>query len=149
MREEHDQEKSVNLRQVFLRLQEQMIAGLSTNREVIQHPGTKGAATELHWLKMLNDYLPKRYQADSAVVLDSKGRISDQIDVVIYDRQYSPFLFNQDNALYIPAESVYAAFEVRQSVSAVEHCLCRGKSGFGPSIEADQRSDYPCWRKDR
>jgi hypothetical protein len=70
---------------VFLHLQEQMTARLSTSREVIQHPGTKGAATELHWLNMLNDYLPKRYCTDSAFVVDCEGRLSDQIDIVLYD----------------------------------------------------------------
>lgn len=102
---EEKKSKSVNLHTVFLGLQDQMIASLSTNREVIKHAGTKGEATELHWLDMLNNYLPKRYRADKAFVLDCEGHLSDQIDVVVYDRQYSPFLFNQDNAIFIPAES--------------------------------------------
>jgi uncharacterized protein DUF6602 len=110
--------KKIDLRRIFIGLQEQMISTLSTNREVIQHPGTKGEAGELQWLGMLNDYLPKRYCADKAFVLDCDGNISDQIDVVIYDRQYSPFLFNQDNAKYIPAESVYAVFEAKQELTA-------------------------------
>ena len=94
------------------------IAALATNREVIVHAPTKGAATELHWLEMLNEYLPKRYCADSAFMVDCEGKISQQIDVVIYDRQYSPFLFSQDGAKFIPAESVYAVFEVRQELNA-------------------------------
>jgi hypothetical protein len=107
----------ISLRGLFLGLQQQMIASLSTNREVILHPGAKGDASELHWLKMLNDYLPERYRADKAFVIDCKGSLSEQIDVVIYDRHYSPFLFNQDGAKYIPAESVYAVFEVKQEIS--------------------------------
>lgn len=110
--------KKVDLRDIFLGLQDQMVARLSTNREVIPHSGTKGDATELHWLEVLTDYLPKRYCADKAFVLDCEGRLSEQMDVVIYDRQYSPFLFNQDNAKYVPAESVYAAFEVKQKLNA-------------------------------
>jgi hypothetical protein len=65
---------------------------------------------------MLNNYLPERYFVDNAFVLDCEGKLSDQIDVVIYDRQYSPFLFNQNFVKYIPAESVYAVFEVRQEI---------------------------------
>ena len=109
---------SVNLRDIFLGLQQQMIARLSTERQVLQHPGAKGTATELHWLEMLNGYLPRRYCADKAFVLDASGHLSDEIDVVIYDRQYSPFLFNQDGAKFVPAESVYASLEVRQIISA-------------------------------
>jgi hypothetical protein len=108
----------IDLHKVFLGLQEQMITTLAANREIIQHPTAKGTATELHWLTMLRNYLPSRYATDSAFVLDCEGQISEQIDVVIYDRQYSPFLFNQDGARYIPSESVYAVFEVRQELNA-------------------------------
>jgi len=106
----------VNLHDIFLGLQEQMIAKLLANRKNILHPGTKGDATELCWLEMLNSYLPQRYRAAKAFVLDSEWQLSDQIDIVIFDRQYSPFLFNQDNALYVPAESVYAVIEVKQDI---------------------------------
>jgi len=66
---------------------------------------------------MLRDYLPKRYCAEKAFVVDSTGRLSQQIDVVIFDQQYSPFLFNQDGTLYVPAESVYAVFEVKPALT--------------------------------
>jgi hypothetical protein len=107
----------VDLKQIFMKLQNQMIAQLSTNREIITQPGTKGDASELNWIEMLNTYLPERYKVDKAFVLDSGGDLSEQIDIVIYDRQYSPFLFHQDGAIYIPAESVYAVFEVKQTIS--------------------------------
>ena len=107
----------IDLRQIFLGLQRQMIAKLSTGRRNISHPGTKGDATELGWIKMLNTYLPKRYQVDKAFVLDADGHLSEQIDIVVFDRQYSPFLFNQDGAIYIPAESVYAVIEVKQDLT--------------------------------
>jgi hypothetical protein len=107
---------TVDLHDLFLGLQQQLITKLLTNRKNIQHPGIKGDATELCWLEMLNSYLPQRYHAAKAFVIDSEGQLSDQIDIVIFDRQYSPFLFNQDNAMYVPAESVYAAIEVKQDI---------------------------------
>jgi hypothetical protein len=106
----------VELKSLFLHLQEQMIAKLTTDR-TITHPGTKGDATELCWIDMLNNYLPRRYQATKAFVLDADGNLSEQIDIVIFDRQYSPFLFNQDGAFYVPAESVYALLEVKQDLN--------------------------------
>jgi hypothetical protein len=109
---------TVDLRRIFLGLQSEMIATLSATREIVHHPGTKGTASELHWLTMLRSYLPERYVVDNALVLDCDGNLSDQIDVVIYDRQYSPFLFNQNFVKYIPAESVYAALEVRQEIDS-------------------------------
>jgi hypothetical protein len=109
--------RKVDLKKIFMGLQTQMITKLSVNREVIGHSPTKGDSSELNWLEMLREYLPKRYTVDKAFVVDSEGNISDQIDIVIYDRQYSPFLFNQDGAKYVPAECVYAVFEVKQFIN--------------------------------
>ena len=91
---------------------------LAIARKSFAHPGTKGDASELVWLEMLQDYLPQRYQAASAHIVDSHGKFSDQIDVVIFDRQYSPFIFKYQGQTIVPAESVYAAFEAKQAINA-------------------------------
>jgi len=67
---------------------------------------------------MLNAYLPRRYSAEKAHVVDSKGKFSQQIDVVIFDRQYSPFIFTFNEQKIVPAESVYAVFEAKQTINA-------------------------------
>jgi len=107
----------VDIKNLFYSLQTQMVTKLSTNRQHIQHPGIKGDSSELNWIIWLKTYLPRRYSVDKAFIIDCDGNISDQIDVVIYDQQYSPFVFNQDNAYYIPAESVYAIFEIKQEIN--------------------------------
>jgi hypothetical protein len=93
-----------------------MAARFETARGSVPHDPTKGAAAERAWLGLLNDYLPARYRADSAFVVDHRGELSEQIDVVIYDRQYSPLIFHQDDVWYVPAESVYAVFDVKQDI---------------------------------
>ena len=106
----------IDLRKLFTGLQKQMETSLNVNRELISHPGSKGDAAEQHWINFLRTYLPDRYKVDKAIVIDSTGNVSNQMDIVIYDGMYTPFIFNQDNFLYIPAESVYAVFEVKQDV---------------------------------
>lgn len=103
-------------------LQARLEGGLRGNRTAVTHPGARGEASEDDWLRVLNDHLPRRYQADRAFVIDSRGDCSDQIDIVIYDRQYSPFLYNQANQRYVPAESVYGVLEVKQDLSR-QHVL--------------------------
>lgn len=102
------------LRQAYAGLQAQLTAGLHSSRVVIDHPGSKGAGTEVNWLEMLQAHLPKRYQAESAFVIDSDGKQSEQIDILLYDRQYTPELYNAKGQRIIPAEGVYAAIEVKQ-----------------------------------
>src|SRR5213078_4537570 len=77
-------------------------------RSSFAHPGTKGDASESIWIEVLRKYLPQRYQAENAHVVDSRGVFSQQIDVVVFDRQYSPFIFNFQGQVIVPAESVYA-----------------------------------------
>lgn len=108
--------KMIDLRELFNGLQKQMLSSLNVNREFIGHPGSKGDATEQHWIEFLRTYLPDRYKVDKAIVIDSTGNVSEQMDVVIYDAIYTPFIFKQDGFMYIPAESVYAVFEVKQDV---------------------------------
>lgn len=106
-------------------LQARLEGGLRGNRAAVTHPGARGEASEEDWLRVLNDHLPRRYQADRAFVIDSRGECSDQIDIVIYDREYSPFLYNQANQRYVPAESVYGILEVKQDLTR-EHLLYAG-----------------------
>jgi len=98
-------------------LHDDIQARLENSRKVLAHPTTKGDATEGVWLELFDKYLPKRYQAMKAHVVDSNGAFSDQIDVVIIDRQYSPFIFNFQGQAVVPAESVYAVFETKQTVN--------------------------------
>ena len=73
--------------ELFNSLQNQMIAQLNTNREFILHPGSKGDSLENVWIEWLRKYLPSRYCVDKAIVIDSNGELSHQIDLVIYDQQ--------------------------------------------------------------
>lgn len=109
--------KVVDLGDVFLGLQKEMVAALCSARKNVQHPTTKGNISENSWRNLLKTYLPERYRVAQAFVVDSQGNISEQLDLVIFDRQYSPFLFYVEGACYIPAESVYAVFEIKQSAN--------------------------------
>lgn len=107
----------INIRDIFLGLQKQMKSKLSVNKKILTHPVAKGDSAEAEWMNMLTSYLPSRYRVDRAFVIDCKGNVSDQIDIVIYDRHYSPFILKQDGATYIPAESVYAVIEVKPTLN--------------------------------
>ena len=66
---------------------------------------------------MFHRYLPKAYRAAPAFIIDSTGRRSRQIDIAIFDNLYSPPLFPHEAGLHLPAESVYAVFEVKPTFS--------------------------------
>lgn len=119
-------DNSINIQYLFNGLQKQMEAQLNTNRDNILHPGTKGDSLENVWIEWLRKYMPNRYSIDKAIIIDSEGQLSDQIDLVIYDQQYTPFVFTQNGVHYIPAEGVYAIFEVKPDLEG--SCMVDGKS---------------------
>lgn len=100
----------VTLTQLFVSKQGEMAAQFNTP---LEHPVAKGDNFENAWTKFLRAYLPNRYECGKGFIVDSRNNVSDQIDVIIYDKYFSPFFLNIDSNKYIPAESVYAVFEVK------------------------------------
>jgi hypothetical protein len=126
--------------QILDGLQARLEGELRGNRAAVTHPTARGEASEEDWLRVLKDHMPRRYQADRAFVIDSQGSCSEQIDVVIYDRQYSPFLYNQSNQRYVPAEGVYAVLEVKQDLNR-EHVRYAGEKAA--SVRRLHRTSAP------
>lgn len=110
-------ENKIDMRQLFMGFQESMRSELNTIRKNVQHAPTKGNGTESIWINFLSEYLPHRYSIAKAIIVDYLGNTSDEIDVVIYDCQYTPFVYKTDGIRYIPAESVYAVFETKQEIN--------------------------------
>lgn len=113
---------------------------LEAIRATMGHPVSKGDASEGVWLELFERYLPKRYEAIKATVVDSQGTFSQQIDIVIRDKQYSPFIFNYEGQLVVPAESVYAVFEAKQSIDAEQVRYAKEKAA---SVRALHRTSLP------
>lgn len=116
MSESGKTKRKVDLNDVFSTISEPMKAILSSTSTSVIHPRTKGDASEYQWSTWLKTYLPKRYEVTSGFVIDSASSISEQQDIIIYDRQYTPYLLNRDGIIYVPAESVYAIIEVKQKL---------------------------------
>jgi len=130
----------VNMKELFLEMQQEMLMKLSLIRKHVTHAPTKGDAVELSWIEFLGTYLPNRYCVDTAFIVDNTGARSDQIDLVIYDQQYSPFVFCHAGVKYIPAESVYAIFEVKQTLNKqhIEYAAEKAES-----VRALKRTSVP------
>jgi len=102
---------------------------LSAARKLIAHSSEKGAATEEIWRMLMRKHLPARYQVDTGFIVDSNDTFSEQMDIVISDRQYSPLVFELGSRRIFPAESVYAVFEVKQTIDAELIMYARKKVG--------------------
>lgn len=102
---------------MFRSVQSQMTACLSLG-DLFEHPGACGDVAERGWIDLFNRYLPRRYRATPAFVVDADGGRSRQIDIAVYDNLYSAALFPNESGVHIPAESVYAIFEVKHTLTS-------------------------------
>ena len=118
---------SWSLSQLLAGLHDDIEQRLDRARASFGHPVTKGDASEHVWLELFQTYLPLRYQAEKGHVVDSDGTFSDQIDAVIFDRQYSPFIFKYEGQIIVPAESVYGVFEAKQAINAGQITYAQNK----------------------
>lgn len=101
------------LRDAFALEQSLLHVQLELSRKSVTHAGVLGEVNENRFIDVLRHYLPRRYAIDTGIVLDSLGNTSDQIDVIVYDNQYTPTLLDQENHRFVPAEAVYAVLEVK------------------------------------
>ncbi len=105
------QDDTAWLREAFIAVQEDLALKIRRAAQSIAHAGTQGSVNEDHWIEMFRAYLPDRYKVETGFAIDSAGGRSDQIDIVIFDRHFTPTLLDQQRHRYIPAEAVYAVFE--------------------------------------
>lgn len=99
-------------------LHDRVASDLRIAREALGHPVAKGDGSEQVWADLFTKYLPKRYAVAKATICDSHGHFSDEIDVVLFDRQYTPLIFEHKGQLVVPAEAAYAVFESKQEINA-------------------------------
>ena len=103
------------LKDAFASEQTCLLANLNSSFR-ITHKGDRGEVNEQFFIDFLRSYLPNRYTVEKAIVIDSTGAVSHSIDVVVFDRQYTPTLFDNDKHRYVPAEAVYAVFECKPKI---------------------------------
>jgi len=100
---------------------QQILTRFNDIRELIQHEGLKGARVESEVRKFLLEFLPKRYEYGSGIVIDSSGSEVDrskQEDILVLDKFFNPRLFLDEEPNIYPVEVVYCGIEVKTSIDA-------------------------------
>lgn len=130
----------LNLQDIFEELHNNVQRDLVSALKAFGHSTEKGNASESVWIVFFNKYLPMRYKALKGQVIDSFGQQSDQIDVLIVDRFYTPLMFTLHDVTVVPAESVYAVFEVKPEFNASTIEYARQKTASVRKLKRTSRS---------
>ncbi|MBU3878742.1 hypothetical protein HGO97_023380 [Faecalicatena sp. AGMB00832] len=79
---------------------------------VDNHYPTVGSYRENVWKSLFEMVVPKKYCIEQGVfIIDSYGNKSAEVDLVIFDEMYTPYIFNYGEIKFIPIEAVAAVIQ--------------------------------------
>lgn len=82
--------------------------------ETPNHYLTQGTYRESVWKSLFETIIPKKFCIDQGVfIIDSQGNISAEVDLAIFDEQYTPYIFNYGKIKFIPIEAVAVVIQCK------------------------------------
>ena len=148
-------------RAVLSAAQHKMSAAIAQSRDSIPHSGEIGDLVERVFRDQLLEVLPEKVGISNGFVVDSEGKVSRQMDIILFDRQNTPRIFTSSGAQMFPVESTYACGEIKTEMNkkqlndSFEKCLSykrlHRKAYFEPKSILQQTyklfgRDYDHWQ---
>ena len=81
-----------------------------------EHDSTTGNYREEMWVKFFRSILPQKFSlAQGVLIIDSGGHVSKEVDIAVFDEQYTPYVFQYNTLKFIPIEAVALVIECKSS----------------------------------
>lgn len=78
------------------------------------HGATIGSNRENVWKELFERIVPKKFKiANNVFIIDAQGNCSAEIDLAIFDEEYTPYIFKHGVLKFIPIEAVVAVIECK------------------------------------
>lgn len=109
---------NIDLQNIYASDGDILFLNYNKSSDSFSHQGLIGEAREGFLKDYLLDHLPHRIAIDTGqIVGPMNGKISNQIDLVLYDHINCPVLSASDNGKLFPIESVFCVVEVKSRLS--------------------------------
>lgn len=80
------------------------------------HYPTEGSYRESIWKSLFEMIIPRKYCIEQGVfIIDSYGHKSKEVDLVVFDEMYTPYIFNYGKIKFIPIEAVAAVVQCKSN----------------------------------
>ena len=101
-----------DIKENYLKMERELVTQLNYN--VTNHQLTAGSYREEIWADFFKRIVPKKFNiARSVFIIDSNQNVSKEVDIAIYDGQYTPYIFNYGLIKFIPVEAVAATVQCK------------------------------------
>lgn len=101
------------LKDIFDNLEQSLFNDMSIR---IQHNLEDGKYREYLVKKVLAKIIPAKYSITNGFIIDSENNISQEMDVIIYDKNYVPPFFDETYTV-VPIEAVIAVIQVKTNLT--------------------------------
>lgn len=102
----------------------------------LKHPGESGRAREQIISNFLAGIIPEEFAVSTGFVIDARGNVSKQVDIVVFRRGYHPVFRIGDIPVFM-IESVVAGIEVKAQITS-ESVLSSALKNLGSIRELDR-----------
>ncbi len=113
--EQHKQEEREIINEIglnYIRLEESITSQLKMS--VKKHHVTSGTFREDIWKGLFEQIIPRKFSIEQSIfIIDSQGRVSKEVDLAIFDEQYTPYIFRHGRIKYIPIEAVAVVIQCK------------------------------------
>ena len=101
-----------DIKENYLKMERELATQL--NYDVTNHQLTAGSYREEIWVNFFRRMVPKKFNITRSVfIIDSNQNVSKEVDIAIYDEQYTPYIFNYGLIKFIPVEAVAAVVQCK------------------------------------
>ena len=95
-------------------LHKSILAQIARIRRSSKHPTITGSSIEVIIKRALRDYFPHRFSIGTGQTASANGKISPQMDILIYDQTTFPLLaLHEDDSVIVCCESVFGCIEIK------------------------------------
>lgn len=78
------------------------------------HHLTAGVYREDIWKEYFEKMFPQKFSIEQGIfIVSSAGEVSKEVDLVVFDKQYTPYIFQEGGMKYIPIEAVAAVVQCK------------------------------------
>jgi len=112
------------------------------------HAGEYGAYREKICKNLIRTSIPEKYSIADGFIINSKGKTSNQLDLIIYDKKQTPFIRLDDNPRFFPVETVVGIGEVKSTLTTNNLCKALVKLSLQKEIRTGLVESIYCINKE-
>ncbi|MBU0568469.1 hypothetical protein KJ693_11150 [bacterium] len=111
----------MDLERIFRGIKDKMLIDFNDISSQVTHRGSKGKIREQEIIKeYLKKYLPGNIGIANGECISTDGQVSPECDIILYEKNTTPYLVYKDGYQVFPIECVYGVIEIKSKIDKAQ-----------------------------